>query len=294
VTAKKFFTKTLLQFFSDSSITLPWRGFNPDPYKVLVSETMLQQTQVSRVVDKFAEFMEAFPTIFEVAAASNEQILRFWNGLGYNSRALRLKKTCEIIVSNWNGSIPNNYEQLRTLPGIGDYTAAAIMCFAFRVPMVVMDVNVIRVFSRYFSSLVYTTDVLNEKEIRESLVSMLPKEHSSEFFQAIMDIARLYCKKSSPKCNECPLSLKCQSNNKLQFKKVIKKTEPSYLGFPRRIWRGRVLKIVTEHFSISVDEIVQILEVSEHKDWINSVIHFLEKDALIEFDKVNEMVRIKN
>ncbi|MBL8003616.1 MAG: hypothetical protein JNL36_00840 [Candidatus Kapabacteria bacterium] len=294
MTSKKYFTKTLLQFFSDSTITLPWRGFKPDPYKVLISETMLQQTQVSRVIEKFTEFIEAFPTIFEVASASNEQIIRFWNGLGYNSRALRLKKTCDAIVKDNNGVIPYSYNELRSLPGIGDYTASAIVCFAFRVPVVVLDVNVIRVFSRFFSPQVYTTDVINEKEIRESLVRMLPKEHSSEFFQAIMDVARLYCKKSSPNCNECPLSPKCKSNNKLVFKKVTKRLEPSYLGFPRRIWRGRVLKIVTEHYSISVDEIVQILEMSEHIDWITTIIHLLEKDGLIEFEKVNETVRIKS
>lgn len=294
MTSKKFFTTTLLDFFSESKISLPWRGYSPEPYKVLVSETMLQQTQVARVVEKYTEFIALFPTIYDVASASKEEILKIWNGLGYNSRALRLKKTCEVIVSNHNGLIPNNYDQLRALPGIGDYTASAILCFAFRIPIEVVDVNVIRVFSRFFSKLQYTTDVISEKEIRESLKKMLPKENSSEFFQAIMDIARMYCKKSSPLCNECPLSTKCLSNNTLVFKQVSKRIEPSYLGFPRRIWRGRILKVLTQQSPLEFKELLDQLQMNEHSEWVMSVLQFLEKDTLVEFNEKTGMIRISS
>ena len=238
--------------------------------------------------------MEAFPTIFAVANANNEQILRLWNGLGYNSRALRLKKTCEEIAVIHQGIIPNTYDQLRSLPGIGDYTASAILCFAFRVPIVVVDVNVVRVISRYFSQQMFTTDSLDAKHIREVLTTLIPKNNSSEFFQAIMDIARLYCKKSSPNCSECPLSAKCLSSNQLTFKKVIKRVEPSYLGFPRRIWRGKVLKIVTATSPISLEELLQKLEMSEHSEWILSVIRLLQKDQLIAYTSKDGLISIQS
>jgi len=294
VTSKTFFVKTLLKFFSDATISLPWRGYTPEPYKVLVSETMLQQTQVSRVVEKYSEFMAIYPTIFDVASASKEEIVKIWNGLGYNSRALRLKRTCEVIVNERNGNIPSNYDQLRTLPGIGDYTASAIMCFAFRIPTVVVDVNVIRVFSRFFSQLHFTTDVINEKNIREGLKKMLPKENTSEFFQAIMDVARLFCKKSAPICEDCPLTLKCLSSKKLVFKQVTKKIEPSYLGFPRRIWRGSILKVVTNQSPISINELLDLLQMNEHYDWVLSVVKLLEIDSLVEFNENSGSIKLSS
>lgn len=291
--SKNFFTTTLLQYFSEASISMPWRGYNPDPYAVLISETMLQQTQVSRVIEKFTEFTEVFPTIFDVATATNEQILKLWNGLGYNSRAVRLKKTCEEIVSNWNGTIPNNYEQLRNLPGIGDYTASAILCFAYRVPTIVVDVNVVRVISRFFSQLSFTTDQISDKEVRQQVKILLPKNKSSEFFQAIMDVARLYCKKSKPLCDSCPLTKKCLSSNKLQFQTVKKRSEPSYLGLPRRIWRGKIVKILTLQSPISFEELVTTLQMQEHSDWIKSIVLLLQNDSIVEYDENSSLINIR-
>lgn len=278
---QQYFLRTILDWCKKHPIELPWRGYNPDAYFVLLSETMLQQTQVSRVIEKYEEFLQLFPTIESVAVAEKEQILKVWNGLGYNSRALRLKQTCEMVVKNHNAIIPKTYVELRSLPGIGDYTASAILCFSFRIPIPVIDVNVIRVISRFSTAFETTNQVLSVQSIREMLLPFFPKKEASEFFQAIMDIARLYCKKSSPNCKECPIAKKCQSNGKLQFQKVTKKEEPSYLGEPRRIWRGRILKVLTQTSPISFHQMSDILQISEHSEWFLKVIHLMEKDSIL-------------
>jgi len=287
---KSTFTKIIIGFFKDRNYKLPWRAFKPDPYFVLVSEVMLQQTQVSRVVPKFEQFISQLPTVGSLAMVSNVNLLQLWSGLGYNSRALRLKKACEIVCSDYNSIIPSDYKKLRALPGIGDYTASAILCFSFRKSIHVIDVNVHRVISRYFYICFGTNEVRSDSEIREILSDIMPQKYESEFFQGIMDIAREFCKKTSPHCSQCPLKQNCKSAGKLLYRPFEKKIEPMYLGIPRRIWRGRIVKILTENSQITFQKLLESLLVTDHHQWFYELCQKLEKEKIITMKKFEETI----
>src|SRR5947209_3644935 len=140
------FRRQILDWYDMHRRDLPWRG-DPDPYHVLVSDVMLQQTQVDRVIPKYLAFLARFPTLQTLASASTADVLRAWQGLGYNRRALNLKRTAEAVVREHSGKLPRTVEELEKLPGIGRYTARAVACFAFGVQVAVVDTNVRRVLS---------------------------------------------------------------------------------------------------------------------------------------------------
>lgn len=145
------FSSTLLDWYSIHKRDLPWREAGLDPYRVVVSEIMLQQTQVSRVIEKYQEFLAMFPTIFDLAKASSADVIMAWRGLGYNRRALMLQKFAQEVVRLYNGTIPSVPEALINLSGIGPYAAGSIASFAFNKPEPAIDVNVRRIYMRYFS-----------------------------------------------------------------------------------------------------------------------------------------------
>lgn len=190
---------------------LPWRqAFSP--YEVLVSEFMLQQTTVATIVPRFQEWMKRFPTLQDLAAASEHEILSAWQGLGYYARARRLHAIAQYLVKEWSGEIPQNIKLLLELPGVGPYTAKALLAFAFNQPVEVLDTNIIRVITR-LHDLTFPIDTKEGRLLlEEEAQKMLPKKEGRYFASALMDLGSLICTATHPKCAQCPLEKLCQAS----------------------------------------------------------------------------------
>ena len=187
---------------------LPWRRTR-DPYLIMLSEFILQQTQVVQGMDYYLRFAERFPTAESLAEASEEEILRLWQGLGYYSRARHLHAAAKQIAAA--GCFPRDYAFVRALPGVGDYTAAAVMSFAFDEPYAVLDGNVQRVLARHFGISEAVDSTQGKKLLRALADEMLDRQHPALYNQAIMDFGALLCKPSAPACETCPLAETCQA-----------------------------------------------------------------------------------
>jgi len=186
---------------------LPWR--TPDPYAVLVSEFMLQQTTVATVTPRFHSWMESFPTVADLAAAPEQRILSAWEGLGYYSRARRLHRAAQSIVAEHGGEIPADRSALLSLPGVGPYTAAAILAFAHDKPAVVLDTNIIRVLSRW-SNLLLPIDTAAGKKALESIgADFFPSTGCRSMASALMDLGATLCRSGVPECSACPIQKTC-------------------------------------------------------------------------------------
>ena len=210
------FSNSLLHWYLQNKRDLPWRNTN-NPYPIWLSEIMLQQTRVAQGMPYFLSFMEAFPTVFDLAKADEEQVLKLWQGLGYYSRARNMHKTAQIIAFDLNGNFPNNYNDLLKLKGIGEYTAAAIASFAFNEVIPVVDGNVYRVLARYFD---VETDIASSsarKEFTALANELIPNDNPALFNQAIMEFGALQCVPKNPNCEICIFNSSCPA---LQKKKV--------------------------------------------------------------------------
>jgi len=216
----------------------------PDAYVVLVSEVMLQQTQTRRVQEKLPAFLQQFPSVDVLARADNATIIKAWQGMGYNSRALRLRDCARAIVERHGGVVPNSVEDLLALPGIGNYTANAIAAFAYHNNVVVLDVNIRRVYSRWMKPMETTIALCSETEIATFARNIVPPNLSSDWHQAVMDLGAMFCTARAPKCTVCPVKDLCASAGKMVATTPFKRPEPSFRGEPNRIWRGRVVEIL--------------------------------------------------
>ncbi|MFC7775127.1 A/G-specific adenine glycosylase [Flavobacterium sp. GCM10027622] len=210
------FSKTLITWYLENKRDLPWRN-TTNPYHIWLSEIMLQQTRVAQSLSYFFAFTEAFPTVFDLANAEEEQVLKLWQGLGYYSRARNLHATAKHIAYKLEGNFPNNYNDLLSLKGIGEYTAAAIASFAFNEIKPVVDGNVYRILARYFG---ITTDIAStkaKKEFTQLASELIDPKKPALFNQAIMEFGALQCTPKSPNCSICPLNNSCLA---LAHKKV--------------------------------------------------------------------------
>lgn len=187
---------------------LPWR-LTRDPYAVLVSEVMLQQTQVDRVLPYYHEWLERWPTVAALAEASPGEVIRAWRGLGYNRRGLNLHRLAVAVVAHHNGRIPNDSEALRGLPGIGPYTEAAIRCFANRENVAVADTNIARVVARVILGAASQREP-RPRDLAAALESLVPGESARDHNLALMDLGALVCTARDPRCGECPVSNHCR------------------------------------------------------------------------------------
>ena len=228
---EKIITKKILKWYDINKRTLPWRkkvSSQKKQYFTLISEFMLQQTQVTTVIPFFNRFIKNLPSLKKLADIEEKKLIKLWEGLGYYSRARNLKKTAQLIIKDFNGKIPKNYDQLKTLPGIGNYTASAIMAIAFNRPFIPLDGNIERVLKRYLY-------LKKDKEVRKENIfqkkSVLGiSTRSSDYAQALMELGALICKPSNPVCIECPISKNCKSFKKKDFvlAKKIKKNKNKY------------------------------------------------------------------
>jgi len=207
--SQQTFSKKLLTWYNKHGRkNLPWQQ-NKTPYRVWLSEIMLQQTQVKTVIPYFNNFIKTFPTINKLAKAPLDEILHLWSGLGYYSRARNLHKCASIIVNQHNSKFPTTLDELQQLPGIGRSTAAAILAISMNQPATILDGNVKRVLTRHNAIVGWPgkTEVLSKLwEIAESLT---PTTHTADYTQAIMDLGATICTRSKPKCQLCPISKNC-------------------------------------------------------------------------------------
>ena len=224
--SKSILTKKILYWYDNNKRELPWRKnvFQAKrEYYTLVSEFMLQQTQVSTVIPYFNNFIKKIPNVIALSKIEENKLLKYWEGLGYYSRVKNLKKTANILVKNFNGRLPSTIDELKLLPGIGDYTANAIMAIAFNKSFIPLDGNIERVIKRLLNlkliSQVSKEKLINKKKILGTSV------RASDYAQALMELGALICRPKSPLCNQCPLIKNCKSfkNNDFEIIKERKK-----------------------------------------------------------------------
>lgn len=204
------FSRILLDWYAENARQLPWRN-HPDPYAVWVSEIMLQQTRVETVIPYFEHWMQTFPTISSLAAASQQQVLQLWEGLGYYSRARNLHAAAGRVISDFNGQLPAEINQLQSLPGIGRYTAAAIASMAFGQDEATLDGNIRRVLARVFNLEIPARSPVGEKQLWAWAQDNLPPMSAGDYNQALMDLASSICVPRIPRCLICPIQTICQA-----------------------------------------------------------------------------------
>ena len=298
----ELFVRGIWQWYATHKRVLPWRDLpDDDPekkaYLVLVSESMLQQTQVARVIQLYKNFVRTFPHIQDLANATNAQILVAWRGLGYNSRALRLRDAARAIVSR--GSFPRDLPTLRALPGIGPYTAAALRNFAFALPTPCIDVNIERILHRFFYGIEHADGSLRVSHralyaLASDVLSLaLRYGTTADWHAALMDFGALVCTKSQPKWERfnADLRMSCKAYGKqiLRTKKVNKKEPGREIAgrfVPDRLIRGKIVEALRDHGAglshALLGPIVAIdWQPREHRPWIASILDALVRDGLI-------------
>ena len=201
----------LLQWYDYNRRILPWRE-NPKPYYVWISEIMLQQTRVEAVKSYFERFIHALPTIEDLANADEETLLKLWEGLGYYNRVRNMQKTAQILVKEYGGSLPGDYEVLQKLPGIGSYTAGAISSIAFGLAEPAVDGNVLRVMKRISGSFDDITKMSVKRGLEIEIRAILPKERAGDYNQALMELGAMICiPNGKPLCEQCPVMHLCRA-----------------------------------------------------------------------------------
>ena len=235
--------KLLLYWWDQNRIDLPWRRTS-DPYAIWVAEIMLQQTQVATVIPYYDRWMARFPTIGELAKSSLDEVLKFWQGLGYYSRARNLHSAAKQIMDVYNGRVPREHAQLMKLPGIGRYTAGAIASIAFAQPVPVLDGNIIRVLSRLADIPDDVTRAETRKELWQMATELVPVERPGDYNQALMELGQRVCLPISPQCTTCPLEPFCLSRERgTHFERPVRpprKRTPHFDVVAGIIWRSQI------------------------------------------------------
>ena len=246
--------KPITQWFAKNKRELPWRSTSP--WGVMVSEFMLQQTPVARVLPKWNEWMARWPTPAELAKATPAEVITAWGRLGYPRRALRLHESAKIIARDFNNEVPESEEVLRSLPGIGDYTAAAISAFAFGANTLVMDVNIRRVLVRVLDGKEHPTSSPTVRE-QESRLAILPRTNADNWAAATMELGALICTSKNPSCNDCPIISQCNwRKNGYPQSELVRKSQ-DWHGTDRKC-RGTIVQALRENESLTLSAIKKL------------------------------------
>jgi A/G-specific adenine glycosylase len=224
---------------------MPWRDCG-DPYKIWLSEIMLQQTRVDQAKPYFERFIEKFPTVYKLAEADQQEVLKVWEGLGYYSRARHLHSAAQMVVEEFNGNLPNSWDEITKLKGIGPYTASAILSIAFQKKYAVVDGNVIRVLSRYFGIEDDVRSTKTKNLIQEYADELISEERPGDFNQALMELGATICTPSNPDCEDCPLNANCMAyktvkTDEIPYKSPAKKRPHHQIGVGIIIKENEVL-----------------------------------------------------
>lgn len=292
----------LLQWYAAEQRDLPWRC-TENPYHVLVSEIMLQQTQVERVLPKYAQFLAAFPTLTALAQAPTADVIATWVPLGYNRRAVSLQAIARQVIAEYDGRIPDNIDELLKLKGIGRYTAGAIACFAYHKQVATVDTNIRRVLHRAFLGLELPEPKIPDAQMLTLAEQALPPGEAYNWNQALMDLGATICTGANPHCVRCPLQDTCQAFEEMsqhslfpsgtvirQLRKVAEK-KPGYQAQPftstNRYFRGRVvdvLRSVPAGERLPLNKLGPRIKPDFHADdvaWLQTLVNGLAKDGLV-------------
>ena len=253
----KEFQNYIFDWWRNNVRDLPWRHTH-DPYKIWISEVMLQQTQVSRILPRYAEFIDRFPSVESLAQAKTSDVLRLWKGIGYNRRALYLKKGAEVIMDTHKGIMPNKEQELLSLPGIGTYTARAILVFAYKQDVAMVDTNIRQIITHFF----FQDAPQTEKNVQYVADQLVPKGKSWEWHQALMDYG----------------ALRLHSGRRPErSRRTVQPFRDS-----NRFYRGRIMDLLREK-SWKTDQLIEYGENVYHKpkEFLKEIIQGLEKDGLI-------------
>lgn len=275
------FYNTLINWYLQNKRDLPWRK-TTDPYHIWLSEIMLQQTRVAQGMPYFFSFTKEFPTVFELANADEEKVLKLWQGLGYYSRARNLHKTAQFIANDLKGVFPPTYKELLQLKGVGEYTAAAIASFSYNEAVPVVDGNVFRVLSRYFDIESDIALPATKKEFTELAYELMPKENPAIFNQAIMEFGALQCVPKSPDCSVCVFNGSCLA---------LKKRKVDVLPV-----KSKKLKITNRFFNYLILEDAlgnTLIQKRTSKGIWHNLYEFplLETNGIVDFDFVAKTIR---
>lgn len=279
----------LLAWFELNRRDLPWRRTR-DPYAILVSEVMLQQTQVDRVIPYYQHFLTQFPTVTSLAGAATAEVIGLWSGLGYNRRAVNLQRTARAVDEEFGGAFPRNPDALQQLPGIGPYTAGAIACFAFEAPVAFLDTNMKRVVHRLVTGPDLPGPVLSDRQLLAYAWQLLPTDDAWHWNQALIEFGALHCTARKPPCVICPLQAWCAAFPEMQSviaalpPGVRKKREEPFVG-SNRYYRGRVIASLRAVGGGAVPISVLGPDVradysDDHHEWLLQVVRGLERDGL--------------
>uniref|UniRef100_UPI0040490F8C A/G-specific adenine glycosylase n=1 Tax=Flavobacterium sp. TaxID=239 RepID=UPI0040490F8C len=241
------FSKLLINWYLQNKRSLPWRN-TKNPYKIWLSEIILQQTKVAQGLPYYELFVLKFPTVFDLASASEEEVLKCWQGLGYYSRARNLHFTAKYVVEKLNGVFPNNYQELLKLKGVGEYTAAAIASFSYGEAVAVVDGNVFRVLSRFFAIDLDISEAKTKKEFQKLAQSLLPISNAANFNQAIMEFGAMQCVPKNPNCTNCIFNTSCGALQKKLVEKLPIKLKK--VKVTKRYFNYLILVDVNENFVI--------------------------------------------
>ncbi len=245
---------------------LPWRQ-DYDPYKIMVSEIMLQQTQVDRVIPKFHAFLRAFPTVYDLSNARVTEVIKLWQGLGYNRRALNLQRAAHEIIRTFGGEVPSTAKELLSLPGIGPYTAAAIQAFAFNQPVVVIETNIRTVYIFHFFHESHNVD---DSELLPLIEATYDTKNPRRWYSALMDYGT-YLKT-------------VQSNPTRQSKTYSKQSK--LVGSNREV-RGKILKALTEQRNIPITDLPHLIQIEGYR--ITKAVDQLVKEGFVEYQTDNNI-----
>lgn len=294
--------RALLTWYAQAGRDLPWRS-TTDPYAILVSEVMLQQTQVDRVIPKYQQFLTAFPTLAELAAAPTADVISVWVPLGYNRRAISLQNIARQILAEHAGKVPDTLEKLLELKGIGRYTAGAIACFAYHQQVATVDTNIYRVLHRIFLGLEHPEPKLSTEAMFTFAEHVLPVGVAYNWHQALMDLGATICTSANPQCARCPVQEHCTAYQELsqhslfpsgsvlrQLRKVAEK-KATYATQPftstKRYFRGRVvahLRTLPTGEHLALNALGPILKTdfqAEDLPWLENILTGLQRDGLI-------------
>ena len=274
------FSNSLIHWYLNNKRDLPWRNTH-DPYNIWLSEIMLQQTRVAQGLPYYLDFISTFPTVFDLAKAPEEKVLKHWQGLGYYSRARNLHNTAQFVANELKGEFPNNYKDLIKLKGIGEYTAAAIASFSFNEVVPVVDGNVFRVLSRYFDVETDISLASAKKEFSDLALELIPINDPATFNQAIMEFGALQCVPKNPNCQSCIFCNSCAAlqKNKVQSLPVkLKKIKISYRFFNYLVFED--------------DQLNTLIQKRDQKGIWQNLYEFplIESENELDLDTVSELI----
>ncbi len=264
-----------MAWFTANGPDYPWRRTEDDPFAVLVSEVMLQQTQATRVEATFPVFMARFPTVEALAGASPAEVLRAWDGLGYHRRAVALREAARIIVARHAGRVPERVEDLLALPGVGPYTAAAVASIAYRVPVAAVDTNARKVMARLDHGA--ERDEITLPDAEASASAWLARDRPGDWNQAVMNLGRDVCL-TTPRCPVCPLAPACRFRASGRRGRPAGRRQPAFEGSMRQV-RGAIVSQLRGHSSLSVARLARLTGHSSGR--IGEAVAALHHDRIV-------------